>query len=297
MKTLKTIFILLLIFGLLGSLAGCSSANKEQIVVGSKDFPEQDILGQMLRLMIESNTDFSVVLLDNMATHVIWAAVKTGAIDVYVDYSGTFYGNYLNLTEHKSAEEVLEISRALMMERYDLKVLEPFGFNNTYCLAVRHDTAEQYGLKTFSDLAEVSSNLIFGGSAELINRSDGLTNLKITYDMSFKEVVVLHLDQRYTAIANNEIQVTEAFSTDALLTEYTLVVLEDDKNYFPPYQGVVTIRNEIAEKHPVLVEVLSLLSGLISDDTMRDLNYKVEVLGQAPSEVAENFLREQNLIR
>jgi len=115
--------------------------------------------------------------------------------------------------------------------------------------------------------------------------------------MSFKEVVVLHLDQRYTAIANNEIQVTEAFSTDALLTEYTLVVLEDDKNYFPPYQGVVTIRNEIAQKHPVLVEVLSLLSGLISDDTMRDLNYKVEVLGQAPSEVAENFLREQNLIR
>jgi len=270
---------------------------KEQVVVGSKDFPEQDILGNMLRLLIEANTDLTVVHLDNMATHVIWAAVRTGAVDVYVDYTGTFYGNYLKLSEPKSAGEVLEISRAVLMEKYDLRVLDPLGFNNTYCLAVRHDTANQYGLRTFSDLAEVSLDFIFGGSAEIISRNDGLPNLKIHYNMSFKEERELHHDERYNAITNYEIQVTEAFATDALLMVHDLVILEDDKHYFPPYHGVIVIRDEIAEKHPGLVEVLNLLTGIISDDIMRQLNYNVDVLEQTPEEVARNFLRENNLIK
>ena len=300
MRIFKTITVLLLVCGLLGSpalLFGCGRAEKEQIIVGSKDFPEQDILGNMLRLLIEAKTDLSVIHLDNMATHVIWAAVRTGAVDVYIDYTGTFYGNYLKLSEPKSAEEVFEISARVLMEEYDLRILDPLGFNNTYCLAVRPDTAEQYGLRTFSDLAEVSSGFIFGGSAEIISRNDGLPNLKRVYNMSFAEEKELHHDERYHAIANNEVQVTEAFATDALLMEHDLVVLEDDKSFFPPYYGVVVIRNEIAEKHPGLVEVLSLLTGIITDDIMRQLNYNVDVLGQSPADVAENFLREQGLIK
>ena len=296
MKTLKIILILLIICGLFGTLFGCSSAEKERIIVGSKDFPEQYVLGNMLRVLLEENTNFEVVYMDNMASHVIFAAIDTGAVDIYVDYTGTIYGSYLNMSETLSADEVFYIASSVLMERNDLLVLDPLGFNNTFALAVRRDTADLYNLRTISDLAAVSSELIFGGSAEIISRYDGLPNLKRVYDMTFKHERVLHDYERYTTLINDEIQVSEIFSTDAMLVEYDIVVLEDDKEFFPPYYAVVLLRNELAQRHPELVELLRKLSGTISDDKMRSLNYKVGVQEEDPSDVAEGFLREINLI-
>jgi osmoprotectant transport system permease protein len=163
-------------------------------------------------------------------------------------------------------------------------------------LAVRTDTAETYGLRTFSDLARVSSNFVFAGSAEILIRNDGMPNLKRLYQMSFKEERVLDGVDRYHAIDNDEIQVTEVFTTDGSLLKHDLVVLEDDMTFFPPYQGVVIIRNETLDKHPVLRDVLGRLTGVLTDDVMRDLNYKVDVLGESPETVARNFLRLKNLI-
>jgi len=292
----KAIKILLALSILFTILAGCANIEKESIIVGSKDFPEQYILGNMLGLLIEANTDLEIIHKDNMASHVIFAAIGSGAVDVYIDYTGTIFGSYLNNSGQKSAEEVFDISARELRERYDLLLFEPLGFNNTFCLAVRRDTAEQYNLRTFSDLAEVSADFIFGGSAEIISRNDGLPNLKRLYDMSFKEERTLHDVLRYEAIANNEIQVTEAFSTDALLSEFDLVVLEDDKNFFPPYHAVIIIRKDILEKHPELAEVLDKLTGLITDNVMRGLNFRADVLGEDPRDVAESFLEEHNLI-
>ena len=138
--------------------------------------------------------------------------------------------------------------------------------------------------------------MIFGGSVEIITRSDGLPNLKRLYDMYFKEERMLHNVERYSAIANDEVQVSEVFATDGQITEYNLVVLVDDKSYFPPYHGVVVIRRDLAERHPVLVEVLGRLEGRLTDEVMRGLNHKVDVLGASPKDVAENFLRENGLI-
>jgi len=278
-------------------LAGCSEGEKETIIVGSKDFIEQYILGNMLTILIEANTNFAVTFNDNMASHVIFAAIGTDVIDLYVDYTGTIYGYYLNMSDTKTAQEVYDFSARELMERYDLRLLGFLGFNNTFCLAVRQDTADEFNLRTFSDLANVSSDFIFGGSAEIITRNDGLPNLKRLYNMSFKEERVFHNDERYQAITGNEIQVAEVFSTDGQIMENNLVVLEDDKQFFPPYHGVIVIRNKIAERHPNLVEVLGKLEGLLTDDVMRGLNYRADVLGESPVDVAESFLRLHSLIK
>jgi len=296
-KRFQPVFTLLLIFVMLtgGVLTGCST-QKEPIVVGAKFFTEQDILASMLILLIEEHTNLEPVPRTNMSSHVIFAAVTTGAIDVYVDYTGTIFGSYLNRTETLSAHEVFIESSRELKEQYDLRLLDPLGFNNTFCLAVRPETAAQFNLRTFSDLALVSQDLIFGGSAEILYRTDGLPNLKRLYDMSFKAEMEFADEARYEAIAADVVQVTEAFSTDGSLMAHDLVVLEDDKHYFPPYEGVVVIRGEIADKHPELVEVLRRLSGMISDSSMRNLNYRVDVLDEDPMEVARDFLRYNGFI-
>lgn len=278
-------------------LISCTAEEKEIITVGSKDFPEQYILGNMLVLLIKGNTNFAVNYSENISSHALFAAIDTGAVDIYIDYTGTVYGYYLNHSETRTAEEVFDISSRELMERHNIRMLGMLGFNNTFCLAVRQDTAAEFNLRTFSDLAKVSSDLIFGGSSEIISRNDGLPNLKRLYNMSFKEERDLHDDERYIALSNNEIQVSEVFATDALIMEYDLVVLEDDLQFFPPYHGVVLIRNEIAEKHPELLEILGRLEGLLTDEIMRDLNFRVVVMGESPELVAETFLRENNLIR
>ena len=292
MKKLQLVFAMLLISVL---ITGCTT-QKETIVVGAKFYTEQEILGNMLILLIEEHTNLEPVARTNMSSHVIYAAVTSGGVDVYVEYTGTIFGSYLNRTDTLSAAEVFDVSSREFKEQYDIRLLDPLGFNNTFCLAVRPDTASEYNLTTFSDLALVSSNFIFGGSAEILYRHDGLPNLKIVYNMRFKDELEFADEARYEAIAADEVQVTEAFATDGLLLVHDLVVLEDDKQFFPAYEGVVVIRGEIADKHPELVDILSKLSGLISDSTMRNLNYRVDAHGEDPVDVARSFLRENGLI-
>jgi glycine betaine/choline ABC-type transport system substrate-binding protein len=292
MKKLWLIMALLVICGL---FAGCPG-KRGSVVVGAKDFTEQYILGNMLTLLIEANTNLKTSYKSHLASDVLFAATRTGAVDMYVDYTGTVYGSYLKHSDTKSYNEVYDISARELKERFDLHMLDLLGFNNTFALAVRADTAEEHNLKTISDLARVSSDFIFGGHAEILNRYDGLPNLKIAYNMTFKEERVVDPIWRYHAIVDNEVQVIEVFSTDGMLIESNLVVLEDDKNFFPAYEGVIIIRGETVEKHPELLEALGRLAGLLTDDVVRDLNYMVDVMGEAPKDVAESFLKMNNLI-
>jgi len=293
MKKISLLILLLVIYGM---LTGCSD-NKREIIVGTKDYTEQYILGNILTLYIEENTDFRVTLKTDLASSIIFAAIRTGVVDVYVDYSGTIYGSYLIRSETKTPDEIFNIAASTLSENYALHMFDPLGFNNSYSLAVRKNTSEEYGLKTISDLAEVSMNFTFGASAEFLIRNDGAPNLKILYDMAFKEEIVVDGVHRYEAIANDVVQVTEAFTTDGHLLTHDLVILEDDKDFFPPYEGAVIIRDELLKEHPELYELLSILSGKISNETMRTLNYRVDVHDESPRDVAEYFLAQHNLIR
>ena len=164
------------------------------------------------------------------------------------------------------------------------------GFNNTYTLAVKRETAEQYNLKTMSDLARVSRNMIISPSLEFINREDGLDRVNSVYGYSFKDVIGIDGSPRYTALINNESDVVDAFATDGLLKKFNLVVLEDDKNAFPPYYAIPIVRNETLEKYPEIEGVLTSLGSKLNNDIMSELNYQVDELGENPRDVAREFL-------
>ena len=293
---MKKLRLLLTLSVICGIFAGCSGKEPD-IVVGAKDFTEQHILGHMLVLLIEANTNLKVSYRSDLSSDVIFAGIRTGVVDLYVDYTGTVYSGHLKYSDSTDPEEVHKVAARELKDKFNLRMLDPLGFNNTFYLAVRTDTAAEHGLRTFSDLAKVSSGFIFGGSAEILARFDGIPNLKRVYDMSFKEERAMDGAARYIAITNDEIQVTEVFSTDGFILEYALVVLEDNKSFFPPYQGVVVITDDAAEKYPELPAVLGKLTGILTDDIMRDLNYRVDMLNESPGTVAEKFLRARNLIR
>ncbi|SFR68888.1 ABC transporter permease/substrate-binding protein [Anaeromicropila populeti] len=273
--------------------------NKEKtIVVGSKNFTEQLIVGNMISDVIEYNTDFHVKRKLNLGgSQVAFSALTSGELDVYVEYTGTGLVNILKEDAVSDSDQVYNIVQKEFHDKYQLKWLEPLGFNNTYALAVRQDTAEKYNLKTISDLANVSKQLIMGPTIEFPNRSDGLIGLKEVYNLEFKKVAPVDGGLRYTALNSGESEVIDAFSTDGLLREFNLSVLEDDKKFFPPYYAAPLIREDTLEEYPELESVINKLAAALDDETMRELNYKVDSLKEAPAQVAEDFLKEKGLIK
>ena len=292
----KRLLLSVVLIGLALLSLSCGKGEKP-VVVGAKDFTEQDILGHMIATLIRETTDIPVNYKHEMASNIIFAAIKNGDVDLFVDYTGTVYGNYFQHSEMKSAGEVYQIAVQELKETFNILMLTPLGFNNTYTLSVRPDTVEKYGLKTYSDLAKVSDELILGATFDIYNRNDGIPNLKKAYSMKFKEEKAVEGSLRYIAIEQDEIQVTNAFSTDGMLDQYKLMVLEDDKSFFPPYHSAIIIREETAEKYPELLPLLDKLSGLINDQTMRGMNYRVDVLRENPEDVARDFLMGKSLIK
>ncbi|MEH7438440.1 glycine betaine ABC transporter substrate-binding protein [Neobacillus drentensis] len=282
-----------------GTFKVYSTANaEEKIVIGSKNFSEQLILGNMLADLIENKTDIQVERKLNLGgSQVAFSALKNGDIDLYVEYTGTGLVNILNQPPQSNPDQVYNYVQKEFKKKYNIELLKPIGFNNTYALAVRQDTAKQYNLKTISDLARVSNGLIMGPTIEFPNREDGLIGLSKTYNMTFKDVKAVDGGLRYTALKNHKSDVIDAFSTDGLLEAFQLKVLEDDKNFFPPYYAVPIIKEETLKKHPELKKVLNSLSGKLTDEKMRELNYKVDSLKQSPAKVAEEFLNEEGLLK
>ena len=171
------------------------------------------------------------------------------------------------------------------------------GLNNTYTLAVTDAVYQKYGVETYSDLAKVSKNLVFGAEHEFFNRQDGYDGLVAMYGFTFKgEPKKMNVALKYQAIGNGDMDVTDAFATDGPIKQYQLKVLVDDKDFFPPYYAAPIIRNDTLKDHPELEEVLNKLAGLIDDPTMTDLNYQVDVEGRDVEVVVKDFLQSKGLI-
>lgn len=271
---------------------------EDKVVIGSKNFNEQLILGNMLASLIENNTDIKVERKLNLGgTSIAFNALKSEELDMYVEYTGTGLVSIMNQQSVSDADKVYELVSDYFNKNYNITWLKPLGFNNTYTLAVRNDTAEKYNLETFSDLAKVSNRLTLGSTIEFTNREDGYLGLKKNYNMDFKSVKPVDGGLRYTSLNSNKTDVIDAFSTDGLLKAFDLKVLKDDKNFFPPYYAAPIISSKTLEKHPELEELINKLAGKLDDEKMRELNYKVDKLSEDPKKVAEDFLRENNLIK
>lgn len=277
-------------------LSACSSSGSgKTVVVGSKNFTENIILAHMLAELIEAKTDLKVERKVNLGgSDVAWTAFKSNEIQLYPDYTGTVVANYYQ-EETGTADETLAKTIELL-EADGYKFIGPYGLNNTYTLAVKQETAEKYNLKTFSDLAEVSDQLVLGSEFEFLDRPDGLPGLVSTYNMNFKDAKGMDHGIMYRSLNEGEVDVIDAFATDGQIVQYNLVVLEDDKEFFPPYHAGTLVRKDLLEKYPELEEVLSVLNDAIDDDTMQALNNKVDAEGLREDEVAREFLKENNLI-
>lgn len=269
-----------------------------KIVIASKNFTEQIILGNMLEQLIEAKTDIQVETNLNLGgTQIAYSALKKGSVDLYVEYTGTAYVNLLNIEDgNTNPDEVYNIVNERLRSEEVVEFLNPLGFNNTYAIAIRKDTAEQYNLAKVSDLTPISGELLIGPTIEFSNREDGLLGLNKAYNLNFKAVKAVEGGLRYTALMNNESDAIDAFTTDGLLDKLGLVVLEDDKSFFPPYYAAPLIRMDTLEKHPELKEVLNMLAGKITDEKMRKLNFEVDVNGRDPKIVANEFLVEEGYI-
>ena len=277
---------------------GLSNKKSEKhITVGSANFTEVYIVGNIYKELIEAKTDIEVDTTFNLAsTSLEMTAMENGDIDMVVDYSGQVYLSVLGLPLNTDPDEVYDILVDKMKNDYNIAVSAPLGYNNTYAMSVRPEIAEQYQLETLTDLMAVAPELRLGCTADFTQREDALPRLESTFNTEFAEVNALDVAVRYTAIDSGQVDVIDAFATDALLSKFDLVQLEDDASFFPPYYAVNFIRQECLDKYPELEEVLALLDGRISNEAMAAMNAEVDLEGRNAADVAHDFLVEEGLI-
>ncbi|MDV4150343.1 glycine betaine ABC transporter substrate-binding protein [Clostridium sp. AL.422] len=274
------------------------SMNNKKITIASKNFTEQVILGNIYSQLIQNHTDYEVEEQLNLGgSQVTFNALYSGAVDLYAEYSGTAYISILDITDQNNdREHIYNTVKESMEENYGVTILNPIGFNNTYSMSVTQEIAEKYNLKTISDLAKVADQLTLGPTMEFPNREDGLIGLEKAYNMKFKSVKPMESSLRYTALMSEEVDVINAFTTDGLIKKFNLVILEDDKEFFPPYDAITFIREETLEEYPELEEIIGLLDGVINEEKMINMNYEVDENKRSPKEVAIEFLKAEGLI-
>lgn len=271
---------------------------QKDIVIAGKLGSEPEILINMYKLLIEEDTDMNVELKPGLGkTSFVFNALKSGSIDVYPEFTGTAIAEFLKENAISTdSGKVYEQARKGMAKKFDMQMLSPMKYNNTYALAVPKKTAEQYKLKKISDLSRVSQQMKAGFTLEFADREDGYRGIQKKYGIKLASVKTMEPKLRYNAVKKGNINIVDAYSTDSELEQYKLTVLEDDKQLFPPYQGAPMLRKETVEKYPEIKKALNKLKGKITDDEMREMNYKVNVKGMSPEEVAREYLNKEGLL-
>lgn len=285
-------------------IAGCitlgltACGGKEPIKIASKPMTEQYILTEIIGQLIEAETDYEVEITKGVGggTTNIHPALVKGEFDLYPEYTRTAWLNVLKKEEMEKDDEKLYEQLLSEYDGLGLTWTGLYGFSNTYGLALRQETAEQYGLSTYSDLAAASGELVFGGNPDYIELETGYPRLCEAYQMQFKDTKQMEIALKYEALKNGEVDVINAFTTDAQLAANDLVLLTDDNVFFETFDAGTVVRKDALEKYPELQGVLEKLNGLINEEEMQQMNYEVEVNGREDKEVAEEFLKEKGLL-
>ena len=268
---------------------------KSGVTVASKPFGESYLLAEMFSQLLESR-GFTVDRRPGLgATEIAFAALRSGAIDVYPEYTGT---GLVAILHDTLPDSIAADPRAVFahvaqrfQEAYHTRWLPPLGFQNTYAIAVTRTTASKYHLRTMSDLARESPHLTAGFTADFIGRSDGLVGLSRVYGLRPRAVRPLAPAVKYQALASGAVDVIDGYSTDGLLARYDLVTLIDDRHFFPPYEAAALVSAQLEQRSPGALATLALLSDRLDEATMRQLNRRVEVNGEDIRRVASDELR------
>ncbi len=296
----KFISFFLISFAFVIAIASCSIDNPTgggDIIIASKAFTEQDILGELLAQHIEATTNLKVDLRPRLGgTFICHQAITTGNIDGYVEYTGTSYNAILKQKVVSDPQEVFRRVKEDYDKKFDLKVMEPLGFENTYAMIVRKTDAEKYNLQNLSDAEKYAPQWRAGVEYEFMEREDGFPGLARTYNLNFaRSPQQMDKGLLYRAITQNLVDIVAGYSTDGQISRLGLVVLEDNKKYFPPYEATPVFRKDTLKKYPELEKSLSQLSGKINAEEMSRLNYLVEGELRNPKEVVKEFRKLKGL--
>jgi osmoprotectant transport system substrate-binding protein len=307
----KFVYLLCAVMMLI-SLAACNSSSasnngggsdksKGKVTVGGKDFTEQQILSKITSIYLKDK-GFDIEEASNMGSAVVRSALENGQIDVYWEYTGTGLVVYQKQAVETDSDKAYEKVKENDKEN-GIAWLNKANFNNTYAILMKKETAEKLGVKSISDLAKLvnddSKKLKFASNAEFYARQDGVKGLQEHYGFKFpsKNVVKMDSGLLYNALKDGQVDVSVGFATDGRIKGFGLIVLEDDQQFFPAYNGVPVVRQEVADKNPEIAELLNKLADRLDNETMMTLNYSVDVDHKDVTEVGRQWLEEEGLIK
>jgi len=282
----------------LALLLCCEPSRSDSIVVGSKNFTESFLLGEILAQQIEAHTNLKVERRFYLAgTYICQQAILAGRIDVYPEYTGTALTAILKEKASGAKEEVYARVKREYERRFGLTLGPAFGFNDTFAMEIRGEDARRLSIKTLSQAAAFAPQWHAGFGYEFMERPDGYRGLAAMYGLHFaEEPRIMDLGLLARVLKDHQIDLAAGNATDGLIPALDFVVLEDDRHYFPPYEAVPVVRQQTIQQHPEVARALAELAGKISDEEMQHLNYAVDGQHRDAKEVVHEFLRNKGLV-
>jgi len=295
--TLSFVGIAIVAAVLMAVSLSCGPPRTDRIVIGTKNFTEQLILGELFAQQIENKTHLKVERRFYLAgTYICHQAILGGRIDIYPEYTGTALTAILKQPPKGTKEEVYNEIKSTYAQRFNLAIGQPLGFNDSFAMQIRGDDARKLNIKTISEAAKYSPLWHAGFGYEFMERPDGYKGLAATYNLHFAdEPRIMDMGLLARSLKDKQVDITAGNSTDGLIWALDFFVLEDDQHYFPPYEAVPVMREEMLSKHPEIKIALDELTGKITDDDMRQLNYAIDGQHREAKEVVQEFLKKKNL--
>jgi osmoprotectant transport system substrate-binding protein len=280
-------------------LLSCSPSHSNRIVVGSKNFTESFILGELIAQQIEAHTNLKVERRFYLAgTYICHQEILSGRIDIYPEYTGTALTTILKLPAGGDRMEVYQRVKHEYEGRFRLELGPQFGFNDTFAMEIRGEDARRLNLRTLSQAAAFTPQWRAGFGYEFMERPDGYGGMVATYGLHFAEQPrIMDLGLLARALKDHQIDIAGGNATDGLIPALDLFALEDDRHYFPPYEAVPVIRQQTIQQHPEVAQALAGLDGKISDAQMQRMNYAVDGQHRDPRDVVREFLQGEKLVR
>ncbi|MGB0013016.1 MAG: glycine betaine ABC transporter substrate-binding protein [Candidatus Sulfotelmatobacter sp.] len=280
-------------------LPSCAPSHANRIVIGSKNFTESMMLGELLAQIVEARTHLKVERRFYLAgTYICQQAMLAGRIDIYPEYTGTALTAILKQKVEGDRAAVYQRVKTEYEKRFQLTLGPPFGFNDTFAMEIRGADARRLNIRTLSQAASFAPQWRAGFGYEFMERPDGYAGLAAAYGLHFAGPPrVMDLGLLAPALRDHQIDIAAGNATDGLTPAFDLFALEDDRHYFPPYEAVAVIRQQTLEEHPEVGEAIAALGGKISDQEMQKLNYALDGQRRDVKDVAEEFLRGKGLIQ
>jgi glycine betaine/choline ABC-type transport system substrate-binding protein len=299
-RLMSIVMLLCLMTGSIGAVA--AEDDTPTITIGGVGYTEQNIQIEMMALMLE-DAGYEVERKPSIASEaLLHQAHLSGDIDVSVQYTGSGLVGILGMdipeatADATIAEQSYDIVKTEFEARFGMIWLDPLGFNNTYALLVTQETADELGVATISELVEYAPDLTLGTDIPFPARPDGLPGVEAAYDIHFGDVVPMDVGLLYASLEQGQIDVAVGYSTDGRIPRFDLVILDDDRDYFPPYYAAPVINQDLLEDHPELGDILNQTAGLYDNETMAELNAQVDEEGKDERDVARAFLEEHGII-